>query len=397
VLALLATLAGAVAFAAVPARAVDSAAPAARGLRDSRLYLDPAVVRTVDASTRARLRRLLAQRSEPVFVALVAFVSGDAFDGDGPRYLTALAGRLGRPGIYVTYDQRGILWTSGYRVSYEVGGRAGQAARVVDLESSFHSLPGARIASFLAALDDPDLDGRERRADAAFRKRTGSGGGVMGRRTPAGHDDDPSTAMIVLIVAGVVLLAGVAFVLLRRRRGAHHVDDRPLLPGRVIELARDASREELAERAEAMLIGLSGLIDVAPTSSQTRRALDAYEAADRVLRGDEPDVPDLVGALVCIDVGRRALGSGRDEPPPCTYDPRHGPAQGRAVTVDATRLRLCRACRADVAAGRPADVLRDGAGHPYIDDANSPWAASGYGAWSDPVRAVLDRRTRGRL
>ena len=72
------------------------------------------------------------------------------------------------------------------------------------------------------------------------------------------------------------------------------------------------------------------------------------------------------------------------------------PAEGRAVTVDNTKLRLCGACRADVCAGRAADVLRDGEGRPYLDDANSPWAASGYGAWGDPVRAVLERRSDGR-
>jgi hypothetical protein len=321
-------------------------------------------------------------------VALVPFAAGDAFDGDGPRYLTALAGRFQRPGIYVTYDARRILWTIGYRTTADVSGRADQAARVVDLETSYDGLPGPLLTRFLAALDDPDLDGRERRASAAFDKRTKR---PTFQVTPApANDAGLSTALIALIAAAVVLLAGGAFVLLRRRRSAHHVDDRPLLPGRVFELARDASREELAERAEAMLIALSELVDAAPASADTQRALDAYEAADRVLRRGEPDVPDLVGALVCIDLGRRALGSGRDEPPPCTYDPRHGPSQGRAVTVDGAKLRLCKACRADVAAGRPADVLRDGDGRPYLE-AQDAWAASGYGAWSDPVQAVLDR------
>jgi hypothetical protein len=60
--------------------------------------------------------------------------------------------------------------------------------------------------------------------------------------------------------------------------------------------------------------------------------------------------------------------------------------------VDATKLRLCRACRADVRAGRQAGVLRDGEGRPYFE-AGTPWAATGYGAWGDPVRAVLDQRS----
>ena len=109
------------------------------------------------------------------------------------------------------------------------------------------------------------------------------------------------------------------------------------------------------------------------------------------LRRDDRDVPDLVGALVCIELGRAALRGGPTQPPPCTYDPRHGPAVARPVRVDETELRLCRACRADVRARRPADVLRDGSGRPYLDG-DSPWSASGYGAWSDPIRAVLDPR-----
>ncbi len=119
-------------------------------------------------------------------------------------------------------------------------------------------------------------------------------------------------------------------------------------------------------------------------------ALDGYEAAERALRSGDPDVPDLVGALVCIDLGRAALRAEGSPAPPCTHDPRHGPAQGRPVTVDATKLHLCRACRADVRAGRPADVLRDGSGRPYFE-ADTPWARTGYGAWGDPIRAVLDR------
>jgi len=212
--------------------------------------------------------------------------------------------------------------------------------------------------------------------------------------SPAPRSDDDgglSGGSVALIAAGALLLAGAALLLVRRRRGARHVDDLPVLPERVLSLAREASRDDLVERADSMLIALSGLIDAAPASAQTQRALDAYEAAERALRAGERDLPDLVGALVCIDLGRHALGSERDPQRPCTYDPRHAPAHGRPVKVDGTRLPLCQACRADVRAGRPADVLRDGAGRPYFDG-DTPWAASGYGAWSDPVRVVLDTR-----
>ncbi len=375
------------------AEAVGSVAPAARGLQDSRLYVAPAVAETVGARERRALVRRLAGRPEPVLVALVAFAPGDAFDGDGPAFLTALAGRLQRRAVYVTYDGRGILWSDGHRISREAERRADQAAHTVNLEDGFDSPPGPRLTHFLQALDDPDLAGRERRATAAFEKRVGRGATTTAA-TDTGDDGGAiSGGLLAAILAGVVVLVAITVLRARRRRRARHVDDRPLLPRRVFELAREASRDELAERADAMLIALSGLIDAAPSDADTQRALDAYEAAGRALRADERDIPDLVGALVCIDLGREALSAGVDPPPPCTYDPRHGAAQGRAVTIGEAKLRLCKACRADVAAGRTADVLRDGRGEPYLD-ADTPWARTGYGAWGDPVQAVLGARSR---
>jgi hypothetical protein len=392
-IALLATLA-LLATPAAPAGAVASVTPAARGLSDSRLYVDPAVAETVTAGTRRRLARALARRPEHIFVALVAFAPGDAFSGDGPAFLSALAGRLQRPGIYVTYDARGILWSRGYRAASAQTDRADLAAETVNLEGSFRSLPGPRLTNFLAALDDPDLPARARRASIAFNKHfpstTPPAGGVSGGGQ-GGGDDGGSGALLAIAGAAALLLAGGGVLLLRRRR-AHPVDDRPVLPARVFALAREATRDELAERADQMLIALSGLIDAAPAGAPTQRALDAYEAAERVLRRDDRDVPDLVGALVCIDLGRAAIEGEPGLQPPCTYDPRHGAAHGSPVTVEHTKLRLCRDCRADVRAGRPANVLRDGSGRPYLD-ADSPWAASGYGAWADPIRAVLDQRS----
>ncbi len=380
---------------AAPAGAVSSVGPAARGLEESRLYVDPAVAETVDPATRRRLRRALARRDAPIFVALVAFAPGDAFDGDGPRFLSALAGRVGRSGIYVTYDARGILWTRGFRTTREDVERAQVAAHTVDLESAFDSLPGPRLTSFLGALDDPDLAARERAASAAFRERIGTNTvppASSGAGEGATDDDGGGGAAAISAIAGALVLAAlVGFLVLRRRRGARPVDDKPVLPWRVFELAREASRDELAERAAAMLIALSELIDAAPATAATQRALDGYEAAERAVRSGDPDVPDLVGALVCIDLGRAALRGEGTPVPPCTYDPRHEPVRGRPVTVDGTKLHLCKACRADVRAGRPADVLRDGSGRPYFEG-DTPWAKSGYGAWSDPIRAVLDRR-----
>ena len=394
--ALLAALVAALLLALARAGAVGSVSPAAGGLRESRLYVAPAVAETVDARTRRRLARDLAQRREPIYVALVAFAPGDAFNGDAPRFLTVLAGRLGRPGVYVTYDARGSLWTRPYRTSPAVADPVEMAARTVNLEDRFDSPPGPRLTHMLAALDDPDLAGRARRAEVAFDEYIRPVRPPAARpprsQTTGGDDEDGSSGgLLTAIVISGIVVAGGGMLLLRRRRGARPVDDRPVLPGRVFSLAREASRDQLVEQADASLIALSDLIDAAPTSTQTQRALDAYEAAERALRSGERDLPDLVGALVCADLGRQALSSERGPQRPCTYDPRHAPAHGRPVRVEGTRLHLCQPCRADARAGRPADVLRDASGRPYFD-ADTPWAASGYGAWSDPVRAVLDAR-----
>jgi hypothetical protein len=370
------------------ADAVEGVSAAARGLAHARLYVDPAVSGTVDTRTRTRIEAALAKRREPILVALVAFAPGDAFDGDGGRFVAALSGRARRPGVYVTYESRGTLATAAYLVEPDVAARVAQAARVVDLEDRFDGPPGPRLVRFLAALDDPDLDAREAREDAEFRAEIDAA-----RPQPGAVEDSAGGPPWIAIaaVAIAIAVAAAAALLWRRRRRARHVDDRPLLPGQIFALAREATREDLADRADAMLVELSALIDATPPSDRAQRALDAYEAADRVLRRDDRDVPDLVGALVCIELGRAALHDGPVQPPPCTYDPRHGPSHGRPVTVDATALRLCRACRADLRAHRPADVLRDGSGRPYLDG-DSPWAQSGYGAWSDPIRAVLDPR-----
>ena len=164
----LAVLAAALVLATSAARAgaVESVGPAARGLADSRLYVDPAVAGTVDTATRTRIAFNLARRREAVYVALVPFAPGDAFDGDGPRFLTALAGRLQRPGIYVTYDARGILWTRAYRTASAIDDHARHAADVTAAEGTYNSPPGPRIESFLAAVDESDaqLTARERRA-----------------------------------------------------------------------------------------------------------------------------------------------------------------------------------------------------------------------------------------
>ena len=375
--------------AAGPAGAVGSVAPAARGLDDGRFYIDPAVEGTVDAATRARLTRRLEGRDEPILVALVAFAAGDAFDADGTRFLKALAGRTQRRGIYVTYGARGILLTLGYRTSNETAEVADQAARVVDLESSFDSPPGPRLEAFLSALDDPDLTAREARASAAFNERVGNDRVPTTSAGDEAGDGGGSGGLLALLGVIALALLGLLVLFVRRHRHARPVNDRPVLPERVFALAREASRDELAERADERLIELSALMDAAPASQDIQRALDAYEAAERVLAGT-PDVPDLVGALVCIDLGRASLSADPERPPPCTYDPRHGPAHGRPVRVDGSELRLCQSCRADVRASRPAAVLRDGNGRPYFED-DTPWSKSGYGAWSDPIDAVLDR------
>lgn len=75
--------------------------------------------------------------------------------------------------------------------------------------------------------------------------------------------------------------------------------------------------------------------------------------------------------------------------PLCFYDPRHGRGTARVTLREELEVPACRACAADVRAGRTPDVLRDGT-RPWLET-ESPWARTGLGLRDDELAARVLR------
>jgi hypothetical protein len=170
--------------------------------------------------------------------------------------------------------------------------------------------------------------------------------------------------------------------------------------------ARELARRQILELGERL--GHSAIQPTGAPAALVQRALDAYEAAERVLDRAH-DITDIAGALVLARQGRDALGAAaavaRGKKPPatvplCFFNPLHGisawqiawrpPGQSRAITV-----RSCDQCARRVKQRRPPDALpcrKHGHDVPYYeaDPKHSVWAATGYGQFChDLIERVL--------
>lgn len=185
-------------------------------------------------------------------------------------------------------------------------------------------------------------------------------------------------------------------------------------PKQVFQHARAANQSELRERAEREMVALGGeLPPIVPTEDpemvgELTAALDAYAAAGAVL-DEARTIPDVVGALVLVRLGRdameraRALRDAREVPtatPLCFFNPLHGDAarwlSWRLLQQDdEVQVLLCERCAGDVRAWHPPEVLTDevdGSQVPYFEvpAAQSLWSATGYNVFGgDLVERVL--------
>ncbi|HEV2776855.1 MAG TPA: hypothetical protein VGV90_14775, partial [Solirubrobacteraceae bacterium] len=227
---------------------------------------------------------------------------------------------------------------------------------------------------------------------------------------PVADETEEGGATGWLVALGILAALGAGSALVHRRRRHRHARpapvEEPLIPARVFRHAHTAQAGELREQIEERLLTFAERIDRRGTPSdeaaqeRQQHALDAYAAARRVLASD-PRMVDLVGALVLVEDGTRALAAaealeaGRPAPPPvplCFFDPRH-PASTKPVEwkPDLT-VPACGACRSDLRRGRPPDALRDD-GRPWFET-DSLWARTGFGVF-DPDLA--ERVGRGEL
>jgi hypothetical protein len=193
-----------------------------------------------------------------------------------------------------------------------------------------------------------------------------------------------SISVLVIVAAGFVTAMLSLCVLRLRRPGA---DGRPA----AFALADAADTERIRRRAQEAVIAFGEELRNAPPSEG---ALDAYQAATMVL-DTAASLADLAGVLVLVNIGRGG-------PPPCLFNPLHGPSARQATwwllgSREQLRVPACAACAQAISRHRPPEVLPASVNKkhvPYldVDPGQSVWAATGFGVFSDDL---VERVLRG--
>ncbi|TDE38544.1 hypothetical protein [Actinomadura sp. 6K520] len=373
----------------------------AAALRRSPIYVDPSLASALPQAQRRALIARFRKAPAPVFVILVPLVAGGTWS-DSEELATVVHDRLGRDGIFITFDDR-----TDDLAAREWGGeyQARDAAWAVALDRAMDDAPLADKLSRIVDLIVSGTGTREyKRVSAEIRARVSRRPETRDRPAP---DEDGGLAL-PLGAAGAAA-AGVAGLLLWRRRRMASAARREvageglLMPRTVFATASRANEDQLREQASHEVITFGELLDESSTPANERagtlmaRALDAYQAAGKTLDAAR-GVPDLAGVLVLVDQGRDALASaqavakGRPEIPEmplCFFNPLHGDATTKLDwrpigTRERLRVQACRTCARAARNKQTPDVLtdtRDGRPVPYYeaDPAQSIWAETGYG------------------
>ncbi|WP_433461600.1 hypothetical protein [Spirillospora sp. CA-128828] len=381
----------------------------AAALRRSPIHVDPSLASALPTAERRKLIAKLKKAPAPVFVVLVPIVKGGTW-ADADQLATVVHDRLGRDGIFITFDDATEDLTA-----REWGGdhQARDAAWAVTLDRTMDDAP---LAARLSRIADLIISGTGKqeydRISAEIDKRYNARHSAEPKDTT--QADDGGGLALPLGAAGAgAAVAGVAgFLLWRRRRMAsvRREGDALLMPRTVFATASRATEDQLREQASREVIAFGELLDettVPTTGERTRvlmaRALDAYQAAGKTLDA-AGGVPDLAGVLVLLDQGRDALSSaqavakGRPEVPPvplCFFNPLHGDATNRLDwrpigSRERLRVQTCRACARAARDKQTPDTLtdrRDGRDVPYYeaDPSKSVWAETGYGQLRDDL------------
>ncbi|MFJ1752834.1 hypothetical protein [Kitasatospora sp. NPDC088134] len=402
---------------AAPARAATGAPSTATGasiaeaLKSAPVYVDPAFAAAVTPAQQQQLADQIAATGLPVKVVLVPLQKGDAFDGSSKALAEVVQQRLGQsPLILLTSDDygswlRGTEWPAdthqvrdsatavGMLKELKDAGLTAKVSRAIELISTGK---GTEVYKAETARLDREYSARPHTDDSAAAPG-GSGGS--------------HTALFAGVAALVVALAVGAGLYARRRRAPRHTAFS--FPDAVFAADRAADEAGLRRQAADEVLALGAAVDAADgaTTPGLARALDAYDAAGRVLDAAR-DIPDLAGVLALAAEGRAALGTG-PALPLCFFDPRHGAAErrttwrplGRRERVD---VAACADCVQALRARRAPQVLavrEQGRTVPYFEVPadRSLWAATGYGSLlSGPEDTLAARvgtgafsRTRG--
>ncbi|GAA2089141.1 hypothetical protein GCM10009759_11810 [Kitasatospora saccharophila] len=378
-----------------PARAADATpatkatgASIAEALKTSPVYVDPAFAAAVTPAQQQQLAEQIAATGLPVKVVLVPLQKGDAFDGRAKAMAAVVQERLGQsPLIMITSDDYGS-WLNGYEWPADNAHQARDAANAVAL---IKELKDAGLAAKIGRAIELIGTGKgtevyKAEADRVDREHAA-------RAQTEDHADSPSASssatgpFAIVAVLVLALVIGSALLVRSRRKPRHTAFT---FPDAVFAADRAADEAGLRRQAADEVLALGTALDGADgaTTPGLSRALDAYDAAGRVL--DRADgLPDLAGVLALAAEGRAALAA---EPrlPLCFFDPRHGTAARRTTwrplgRRDRVDVAVCTDCGQALKARRSPQVLavRDhGRTVPYFEvpAERSLWAATGYGS-----------------
>jgi hypothetical protein len=336
----------------------------------------------------------------PVFIVLVPMVKGGTWT-DADQLATVVHDRLGRDGIFITFDDDTENLTA-----REWGGdhSARDATGAVTIDRAMDDAPlAAQLGRALDLIISGTAEKEYDRLSDELEKRVNA---RRGAEPAAGKEGDDSLLPLGAGAAGAAVLGVAGFLLWRRRRmsSVRRERDGLLMPRTVFATANRATQDQLREQASREVIAFGELLDETdvPTTDERIRtlmgtALDAYQAAGKTLDAAK-GVPDLAGVLVLLDQGRdalasaRALADGRPEIPPvplCFFNPLHGDATSKldwrpVGSRERLRVQTCRPCARATRNKQTPDVLtdiRDGRKVPYYeaDPETSVWAETGYG------------------
>ncbi|TDC88014.1 hypothetical protein [Actinomadura sp. 7K507] len=387
----------------------------AAALRRSPIHVDPSLASALPEAERRKLIAKAGKAPAPVFVVLVPLVQGGTWT-DGEQLATVVHDRLGRDGIFITFDD-----DNQDLAAEEWGGdhQAADAARAVKFDRAMDDTPlAARLSRILDLIISGKASQEYKRVSDELSERVKK---IRERDAPGTASEGDGGLALPLGAAGVAV-AGVAGLLLWRRRRMASVsreDNGLLMPRTVFATASRASEEQLREQASREVIAFGELLDESSTPATGERArtlmtraLDAYQAAGKTLDAAR-GVPDLAGVLVLVDQGRDALASaqaaakGEPEIPPiplCFFNPLHGDATTKLDwrpigSRKRLHVRTCRDCARTARQKQTPDVLldhRDGRDVPYYeaDPTESIWAETGYGQLREDL---IHRILRGDL
>ncbi|MEO3827593.1 hypothetical protein [Actinomadura sp. B10D3] len=375
----------------------------AASLRRSPIHVDPSLASALPAAERRKLLTKLKKAPTRVFIVLVPMVKGGTWT-DADQLATVVHDRLGRDGIFITFDDDTENLTA-----REWGGDHGarDATGAVTIDQAMDDAPlAARLTRALDLIISGTAAREYDRLSDELHERVNARRSTQPASEETENEDGGSLVPLGAGAAGAAVLGVAGLLLWRRRRMAsvRREGDGLLMPRTVFATASRATRDQLREQASHEVIAFGELLDettVPTTDERTRalmaKALDAYQAAGKTL--DAADgVPDLAGVLVLVDQGRDALASaqalanGKPEIPPvplCFFNPLHGDATNKldwrpVGSRERLRVRTCRACARATRDKQTPDVLTDrraGRTVPYYeaDPAQSVWAETGYG------------------